>query len=290
MGSFVLISQMSTSHSHKYSSPEVANKLNEMEIEETSTELSKNERISKQKTKIFIIIAVLVLIIVGIIIGVLSTSNGAKQELIIEGKMTNYIRKAVPGVDDAYSFIPFLKSEGEQSRFEFGGFLNQIKYSNSEDDVANDFIKVLKEGAIFDEYTFETPLSNADHFEFQLKRSKGLGGKSPSKPEICKTEQFTIQDTENENRGSNNKILVFPCPPSASDSSKYSTLASFVRKAPQEEVKQFFKKAFFDLLLARFDDDDIADLVKNWCFSTSNGTTGWVQGTIDSNSNSCYTT
>ena len=115
----------------------------------------------------------------------------------------------------------------------------------------------------------------------------GLGGKSPSKPEICKNEEFTIQDTED--KGSNNKILVFPCPPSPSDNSKYSTLASFVRKAPQDEVKQFFKKAF-DLLLARFDDDDINKLVKNWCFSTSNGTTGWVQGTIDSNSNSCYTT
>jgi len=274
---------MTTSHNHKYSTPEEANKLNEMEIEEKSHKLSINERISKHKIFITIGVAVVILITIGIIIGVVST--GEEQETEFKGKLTTYKRKPVSGKDDVYNFIP-LWTEGEQ-RIKFQSFLDQIQT----DDVANDFIKVLKEGAIFDEYTFETPLSNADHFfEFQLKRSKGLGGKSPSKPEICKTEQFTIQDTENENRGSNNKILVFPCPPSASDSSKYSTLASFVRKAPQEEVKQFFKKAFFDLLLARFDDDDIADLVKNWCFSTSNGTTGWVQGTIDSNSNSCYTT
>ena len=69
---------MTTSHNHKYSSPEVANKLNEMEIEENSEkspELCKSGRISKQKTVIFITIgvAVVILIIVGVIIGVLSS-------------------------------------------------------------------------------------------------------------------------------------------------------------------------------------------------------------------------
>ena len=49
----------------------------------------------------------------------------------------------------------------------------------------------------------------------------------------------------------------------------------------------FFKDAF-DLLLDTLDDNEAS--VKEWCFSTSNGTTGWVQGIIDSNSNACYTT
>jgi len=281
---------MTTSHNHKYSSPEEAIKLNEMEIEEKSPKLSNSERISKHKTLIFITIGVVILITVGIIIGVVSNPNGAEQETEFQGKLTTYKRKPVPGKDDVYNFIPYWKSTEGKERIKFHSFLDQIQT----DDVANEFIKILKEEAIFDEYIFETPLSNATNlqlnFEFKLKKSKGLGGKSPSKPEICKTEQFTIQDTNNENKGSNNKILVFPCPPSASDNSKYSTLASFVRKAPEEEVKQFFKQAF-DLLLARIDDqDDDTSSVKNWCFSTSNGTTGWVQGTIDSNSNSCYTT
>ena len=68
---------MTASHNHKYSSPEVANKLNDMEIEENSEkspEWCKSGRISKQKTVIFITIgvAVVILIIVGVIIGVLS--------------------------------------------------------------------------------------------------------------------------------------------------------------------------------------------------------------------------
>lgn len=268
---------MTTSYNHKYSSPEGASKLNEMEVEEKTPEISKSGRISKQKAIIFIIIAVVILIIVGIIIGVMSNSNGAKPELTIQGKKTTYKRKAVPGKDNAYEFIPYWTED--QSRIEFEDFLNQIDHSNDADDVANDFIKALKEGAIFDEYTFESPLSNASDFEFKIKRSKGLEGKSPSKPEKCKTDQFTIQDTNNEN---NNKILVLPCPPSASDNTKYSTLASFVRDAPEEEVKKFFKRAF-EILLARLND-------KNWCFSTSNGTTGWVKGIIDSNANACYTT
>jgi len=258
-----------------------------MESEVKSPEISKNGRISKQKTVIFIVIgaAVVILIIVGIIIGVSSNKNGAEPELIIQGKRTNYKRQAVPGDANAYRFIPFFKStEGEQINYE--GFLNKIDFSNNEDDVANDFINVLKNGSIFDEYTFESPLSNASHFEFKLRRSKGLGGKSPSKPEICKTEPNKIHDTSNENKGSDSKILVFPCPPpSGSDDAKYSTLASFVRDGPTEEVKKFFKRAF-KLLLNTFDDNTTS--VKNWCLSTSEA--GWVQGIIDSNSNSCYTT
>ena len=72
---------MTTSHNHKYSSPEEANKLNEMEIEEKSPKLSNSERISKHKTLIFITIgvAVVILITVGIIIGVVSNPNGAEQ-------------------------------------------------------------------------------------------------------------------------------------------------------------------------------------------------------------------
>ena len=114
----------------------------------------------------------------------------------------------------------------------------------------------------------------------------GLEGKSPYgvwpyKPEICKT-KFTTQTTK-----TNNKIVVFPCPPQGLINAKYSTLASFVRDARKPEVITFFKDAF-DLLLDTLDDDTAS--VKEWCFSTSNGTTGWVQGIIDSNSNACYTT
>ena len=74
---------MTTSHNHKYSPPEVANKLNEIEIEETSEKSPKwlkSGRISKQKTVIFITIgvAVVILIIVGVIIGVLSNKNGVE--------------------------------------------------------------------------------------------------------------------------------------------------------------------------------------------------------------------
>ena len=74
---------MTTSHNHKYRSPDVANKLNEMEIEENSEkspELSKSGRISKQKTVIFITIgvAVVIVIIIGVIIGVLSNKNRAE--------------------------------------------------------------------------------------------------------------------------------------------------------------------------------------------------------------------
>merc|ERR1711935_421961 len=190
---------MTTSDTHKYT--EVANKLNEMEIEENSEkspELSKSGRISKQKTVIFITIgvAVVILIIIGVIIGVLSNKNGTETDITIEGKLTTYKREAVPGEDDAYKFTPYrILNDGKQSRIEFKNFLEQIEYSNDADDFVNDFINALKEGAIFDEYIFESPLSNASHFEFKLKKSKGLEGKSPSKPEICKT-KFTTQTTK----------------------------------------------------------------------------------------------
>ena len=78
---------MTTSHNHtKYSSPEGANKLNEMETEGKSPEISKNGRISKQKTVIFIVIgaAVVILIIVGIIIGVSSNKNVAEPGVYLE--------------------------------------------------------------------------------------------------------------------------------------------------------------------------------------------------------------
>lgn len=276
---------MTTSHNHKYSSPEVANKLNEMEMEENSEkspELSKNGRISKHYF-ITIGVTIVIVIIIGVIIGVLSKKNRAETDITIEGKLTTYKREAVPGEDDAYKFTPYeILNDGKQSRIDFKNFLEQIEHSNDADDFANDFLNSLKKGAIFDEYIFESPLSNASHFEFKLKGSKGLEGKSPSKPEICKT-KFTTQTTK-----TNNKIVVFPCPPqSGSDDAKYSTLASFVRDAPKEEVITFFKDAFY-LLLETINDDSAS--VKEWCFSTSNSTTGWVQGIIDSNSNACYTT
>ena len=110
--------------------------------------------------------------------------------------MTTYKREAVPGEDDAYKFTPYrILNDGKQSRIEFKNFLEQIewvfdrnifkkhhltttifsynRYSNDADDFVNDFINALKEGAIFDEYIFESPLSNASHFEFKLKKSKG---------------------------------------------------------------------------------------------------------------------
>lgn len=69
---------MTTLHNHKYSTPEEANKLNEMEIEEKSPKLSNSERISKHKTLIGVgvAVAVVTLITVGIIIGVVSNSKG----------------------------------------------------------------------------------------------------------------------------------------------------------------------------------------------------------------------
>ena len=66
---------------------------------------------------------------------------------------------------------------------------NITYFSNRTDDVANEFIKILKEEAIFDEYIFETPLSNATslnatNFEFKLKKSKGSTILTPFNPKF----------------------------------------------------------------------------------------------------------
>lgn len=156
----------------------------------------------------------------------------------------------------------------------------------------------------FDSVLFETPGCNwlnsaIKPFEFALVNQPSLKAFAEGNPDRHAFEEyFTSQScssSENDGRGDRDPLavcafpnlgkdatLISPLPQSGINDATYSHLASFIRKAPQEQVTQFWKLSARTLIgELKHKHERINDYAGTW-FSTNGMGVAWLHLRIDS--------